>query len=254
MLWFRLPGVCYLAPAAAFVGAATLALVAMSDYGAVIILGMLFIVMLYTGFESRTFLTIAALGLGLSLVVGLVLSQVWNIPASIQYRYLAFKPLVEPDDGQRLYDIRRSRVPNPTGGLCGHCGRGNRRRVGHGFSIFYTARPFGFYPGRIDGRNGICGRDCDYFPVCFSGASNYPGGNFITLFAGIRAAACDRHRGTFVYPGFYHGRGYVEFFPFTGVTLPFLSLGGVAVLVKIFEIGLILTLVQRIDPIFKQGN
>ena len=90
MLWFRLPGVRYLAPAAAFVGAATLALVAMSDYGAVIILGMLFIVMLYTGFESRTFLTIAALGLGLSLVVGLVLSQVWNIPASIQYRYLAF--------------------------------------------------------------------------------------------------------------------------------------------------------------------
>ncbi len=90
-LWFRLPALRYIAPAALFVGAATLALVAMSDFGAVLILGALFVAMLFTGFETRIFATIAAVGLVMGLAVGLVLSQVWQIPSTIQYRYLAFR-------------------------------------------------------------------------------------------------------------------------------------------------------------------
>lgn len=91
LFWFRLPALRYMAPAAAFVGSATLSLVVMADYGAVIILSCLFIAMLYIGFDTRIFLTIAALGFGLALIVALVLYQTWEIPTTIQMRYLAFR-------------------------------------------------------------------------------------------------------------------------------------------------------------------
>jgi len=90
-LWFRLPSLRYLIPAALFVSAATLALVAMSDIGAVPILAALFVAMLFTGFETRIFITISILGLLMGLLVGLVLSQTWDVPDSIQTRYLAFR-------------------------------------------------------------------------------------------------------------------------------------------------------------------
>ena len=82
--WLRLPALRYLVPGVLFVGLATLALVAMSDFGAVLILGTLFIGMLYAGFETRVFAAIAAIGLALALLVGLVLSLTWQVPTVIQ--------------------------------------------------------------------------------------------------------------------------------------------------------------------------
>jgi cell division protein FtsW (lipid II flippase) len=89
LLWLRVPGVRYFIPGVLFVSLATLALVKMSDFGAVLILGCLFVAMLYVGFQTRIFLTVAAIGLALSLVVGLVLAFTWEVPAVIQNRVAA---------------------------------------------------------------------------------------------------------------------------------------------------------------------
>jgi cell division protein FtsW (lipid II flippase) len=51
--WLRLPAIRYFIPGILFVSMATLALVQMSDFGAVLILGFLFAAMLYAGFETR---------------------------------------------------------------------------------------------------------------------------------------------------------------------------------------------------------
>jgi len=41
--------------------------------------------------------------------------------------------------------------------------------------------------------------------------------------------------------------GTYNLFPMTGVTLPFLSLGGMSVLVNLVEIGMVLAMMQRIE-------
>ena len=69
--WLRLPAARYFAPGLLFVAMATLALVQMSDFGAVLILGGIFVGMLYAGFEMRVFATVAAIGLGLTALVTL---------------------------------------------------------------------------------------------------------------------------------------------------------------------------------------
>src|SRR5579859_99769 len=78
--WLRLPAARYVAPGLLFVAMATLALVVMSDFGAVLILGGIFVGMLYAGFETRVFATVAAIGLGLALLVAGVLALTWHIP------------------------------------------------------------------------------------------------------------------------------------------------------------------------------
>ena len=65
-----------------FVILATLALVGMADFGAVLILGCIFVAMLYAGFDTRIFIPIAAIGLGLALIIGLALIASGNIPSS----------------------------------------------------------------------------------------------------------------------------------------------------------------------------
>ena len=41
--------------------------------------------------------------------------------------------------------------------------------------------------------------------------------------------------------------GTFNLFPLTGVTLPFLSLGGVSLMVNLIEVGLVLSIMQRIE-------
>jgi cell division protein FtsW (lipid II flippase) len=91
MGWLRLPAIRYLIPGVLFVAMAVLTLVQMADYGAVLILGVIFIAMLYAGFETRVFVAISVLGLALALLVGLVLATSWEIPTTIRYRFIAFR-------------------------------------------------------------------------------------------------------------------------------------------------------------------
>jgi rod shape determining protein RodA len=41
--------------------------------------------------------------------------------------------------------------------------------------------------------------------------------------------------------------GTLDLIPLTGVTIPFLSLGGSALLINLVEIGLVLTILQRLE-------
>ena len=89
--WLRLPPIHYFIPGILFVVLATLALVKMTDFGAVLILAFIFAGMLFIGFETRIFVTISAIGLALILIVSLFLSFTWEVPTVIRYRFLAFQ-------------------------------------------------------------------------------------------------------------------------------------------------------------------
>jgi cell division protein FtsW (lipid II flippase) len=88
--WMRIPALQYFIPGVLFVAVATLALVQMSDYGAVMILGSIFIAMLYAGFETRIFMAVSTIGLAMAAFAGWILSLTWKVPAVIQYRFLTF--------------------------------------------------------------------------------------------------------------------------------------------------------------------
>ncbi len=248
LLWFRLPGLHYLAPAAAFVGAATLALVAMSDYGAVMILGILFIAMLYIGFETRIFATITASGLGLALLVGLVLSQTWHIPDTILYRFLAFR---NPWSVQLMpngltiaegpgYQIQQAIYAIIAGGVTG-------TGLGLGSPTFIPLSHSDFILAAIVEEMGLA--------VGVAVLALY-----VVLILRIfrlilqlpRAQVFERLLLSGIGVHFFAqalimAGGTFNVFPMTGVTLPFLSQGGMALLVNLFEVGIVLALVQRVQ-------
>lgn len=246
LLWFRLPALRYLAPAVAFVGAATLALVAMSDFGAVIILGFLFITMLFIGFETRVFLTVAALGLGLSLLVGLLLSQVWTIPATIQFRYLAFQ---NPWSSQMMpsgytiaegpgYQIQQSIYAIIAGGVTGSgLGLGSPTFIPLAHSDFILAAIFEEMGSAIGIAilflYGILILRITRLVMLVPSAQ---------VFERLILSGIGVH---FFSQIFVMAGGTFNLLPLTGVTLPFLSLGGVSLLVNLMEIGFVLALTQR---------
>ena len=248
LLWFRLPAVRYLAPAALFVGAATLALVAMSDYGAVLILGLLFVAMLYTGFETRIFATISALGLGLGLLVGLVLTQVWSIPASIQYRYLAFR---NPWSDQLMpngftiaegpgYQIQQAIYAVIAGGVSGAgLGLGSPTFVPLAHSDFILAAIMEEMGSAI----GIAVLILYAVLILriFRVVLLLPRGQ---VFERLVLVGIGVH---FFAQAFIMAGGTLDLIPLTGVTLPFLSQGGVALMVNLAEIGIVLALVMRVQ-------
>lgn len=248
LLWFRLPALRYLAPAALFVGAATLALVAMSDYGAVLILAILFVAMLYTGFETRIFVTISALGLALALLVGLILNHTWEIPATIRYRYLAFQ---NPWSSELMpngitiaegpgYQIQQAIYAIIAGGVTGAgLGLGTPYFIPLAHSDFILAaiiEEMGSAVGiavlvlyavivmRIVRVALLLPREQIFERLLLVGIA-------VHLFSQV-----------FIMAG-----GTFNLFPLTGVTLPFLSLGGVALLVNLVEIGLVLAVMQRVQ-------
>jgi cell division protein FtsW (lipid II flippase) len=248
LLWFRLPALRYLAPAAAFVGAATLSLVAMSDFGAVIILGCLFIAMLYIGFETRIFLTIAALGLGMALVVGLFLSQFWTIPTTIQYRYLAFR---NPWSGEMMpngytiaegpgYQIQQSVYAVIAGGVTGAgLGLGSPNFIPLAHSDFILAAIFEEMGSAIG--IAILALYAILILRIFRLLLLIPSAQ---VFERLLLTGIGVHFFTQV---FVMAGGTLDLIPLTGVTLPFLSLGGVSLMVNLIEIGFVLALVQRVQ-------
>ena len=251
--WLRLPALRHFVPGLLFVGMATLALVLMSDFGAALILAGIFVGMLYAGFETRLFVTVAAIGLGLALLVSLVLLFTWHIPTVIQLRFIALAdpwstaPLVI--NGKALgisvsqgpgYQIKQALYAIIAGGVGGTgLGFGSPQYIPLAQSDFIFAailEEMGAIVGlavmviyavllmRLLRLAALLPREQTFERLLLTG---------ITLHLFIQM---------FVMVG-----GTVNLLPVTGVTLPFLSLGGMALAINLSEIGIALALARRLE-------
>lgn len=249
--WLRLPAVRYFIPGLLYVALASLALVKMSDFGAILILGFLFLIMLYAGFETRIFLTVTLIGVGLSIGMGLLLTHFWEVPAVIQQRFAAFldpwsqAPLLVNDVPTGLtiaqgpgYQLQQAVYAVIAGGLTGTgIGLGTPQNVPLAHSDFIFAA--------VVEELGLLGALA--ILACFAilllrilrTALLLPRQQVFErlLLVGIAAHLLTQ---LFVMVG-----GTFVLLPMTGVTVPFLSLGGMALCVNLTEIGLVLALVQR---------
>jgi cell division protein FtsW (lipid II flippase) len=253
--WLRLPALRYFIPGALFVAMGTLALVQMADFGAAVILGIIFVGMLYAGFETRTFAAVTAIGLGLALIVGLGLWLVWDVPSVIQIRFIAFlDPWSQAElvvDGVPAgitiaqgpgYQVQQALYAIMAGGLTGTgLGFGTPEYVPLAHSDFIFAAV-------LEEMGAVIG-----FAVLALFA--------IVLLRLLRLAARLTREQTFerllltgiaihiftqmvVMVG-----GTINLLPVTGVTIPFLSLGGVALAVNLAEVGIALALARRLEAL-----
>lgn len=249
----RLPALQYFIPGVLFVAVATLALVSMSDYGAVLILTGIFVAIMFVGFETRLFLTVAGIGLSLALLVGLVLSSVWEIPAVIQYRFQAFLNPWSTEtitlNGQPTditisegpgYQIQQSIYAIISGGIIGKgLGFGSPYYVPLAHSDFILA-------AIVEELGAIIGVAVLFlFAVLllriFRTVGLLPSGQIFErlLLVGIGAHLFIQ---VFIMAG-----GTLNLLPVTGVTIPFLSQGGVALLTNLTEVGIVLAIIRRME-------
>lgn len=253
MGWLRLPPLRYFIPGTLFVAVATLALVRMADYGAVLILIFLFVGVLYTAFESRTFFTLLGIGAGLALLVGLVLTFTWKVPDVIYYRYLAF---LDPwskasysingvPTGLTIaqgpgYQIQQSIYAILSGGLAGKgLGFGSPGFIPLSFSDFIFAsiiEEMGLVVGVA-----VLALFAVLFMRVFRLAALLPENQ---VFERVLLAGIGIHLLAQV---LIMVAGTLDLLPMTGVTIPFLSLGGTALLVNLAEIGLVIGLIHRVE-------
>jgi cell division protein FtsW (lipid II flippase) len=251
--WLRIPALQYFVPGVLFVAVAALALVQMSDYGAVLILGCIFIAMLYAGFETRVFLTVATIGVVLAVLAGLIISITWQVPTVIQYRFLAF---LDPWSTETI-----TVNGQPTGITISE---------GPGYQIQQAI--YAVISGGITGR-GIGFGSPDYVPLAHSdfilAAIVEEFGSIIgvallflfaililrifrivvllpqsMIFERLLLAGIGVHLFTQV---FVMAGGTLNLLPVTGVTIPFISQGGVALLVNLLEIGMALAIARRLE-------
>jgi cell division protein FtsW (lipid II flippase) len=250
--WLRLPAIRYLVPGTLFVALATLALVKMSDFGAILILVFLFLTMLYAGLDARIFLTVVAIGLALTLIVGLILAAFWRVPPVIQHRFVAF---VDPWSDEPLlvnggptgitvaqgpgYQIQQAIYAIVDGGIAGTgLGLGTPENV----PLVYSDFAFAAIAEELGAAGALAVLTC--FAVLLLRilrvAVMLPAGQVFErlLIVGIAGHLLAQ---VFVMVG-----GTVNLLPVTGVTVPFLSQGGMALLINLTEVGLVLTLSQRI--------
>lgn len=253
MGWLRLPPLRYFIPGALFVAVATLALLRMADYGAVLILIFLFVGVLYMAFETRTFFTLLGIGGGLAALVVLVLVTTWHIPDVIRYRILAFldpwssAPYLIGGAPSGLtiaqgpgYQIQQSIYAILSGGLTGKgLGFGSPGLIPLAFSDFIFAaivEELGAVIGfAVLALFGVL------FIRIFRLAALLPENQ---VFERVLAAGIGIHlfSQVLVMVG-----GTLDLLPMTGVTIPFLSLGGTALAVNLAEIGLLVGLFQRAE-------
>ena len=251
--WLRLPPVHFFIPGVLFVAIATLALVKMSDFGAVLILAFIFAGMLFIGFETRIFLTISAIGMTLIMIVSLFLSFTWEIPTVIRYRFLAFKDPWSNEvillKGQTTgvtvsegpgYQIQQAINAEVSGGLSG---------VGLGFGTpqyVPLAQSDFIFAAIIEELGSIIGLAVlILFAVLLLRMAR------IALmlptqqvFERLLVIGICIH---FFVQIFIMVGGTLNLLPITGVTIPFLSQGGMALLINLTEIGLVLSLSQRLE-------
>jgi cell division protein FtsW len=248
----QVPALRYFIPGTVFVGMATLALVKMSDLGAVLILGSLSVAMLYAGFKPRIFLTVASIGMALFLVMVLVLSAVWQVPDVVQQRVEAFRnpwsqaPVLvngKPTDltiaGGPGYQIQQSIYATIAGGVTGTgLGLGSPQNVPLAHSDFILAAL-----AEELGSAGLLALLAAYAILLLRLlrlAILLPEGQVFERLVVVGIAV---HLFVQV---FIMGAGTFNLLPLTGITVPFLSLGGVALLVNITEVGVALSLAERL--------
>jgi cell division protein FtsW len=253
LVWLRLPALRYFLPGILFVSLSTLALVMMSDFGAVLIMGFLFVGMLYAGFETRLFAAIAAIGLALALLVGLVLALAWEVPTVIRYRFLAF---MDPWSTAAIlenglptgitisqgpgYQIQQSIYAVIAGGLTG-------RGLGFGTPEFIPLAHSDFiFAAVVEELGAITGiAVLALFTLVMlrmlRAALVLPRGQ---VFERLLLIGFGIHLFTQV---FVMAGGTLNLLPLTGVTIPFMSLGGIALLVNLAEVGAALALIQRLE-------
>jgi cell division protein FtsW (lipid II flippase) len=251
--WFRLPALYYFLPGVMFVGVATLALVRMSDYGALPILGLLFVTMLYVGFEPRVFATVAAIGAGLAVLVAATLLLSWEIPDTIRLRILAYRdpwstemvlingiPMGYTISEGPGYQIQQAIYAIIAGGITGTgLGFGTPEFIPLAHSDFIYAailEEFGAITGiAIILLFGVLLLRILRIAVLLPQEQ---------MFERLLLVGVGVHFFTQV---FVMVGGTLNVIPLTGVTIPFLSQGGMALLVNLAEVGFALAVVQRLE-------
>jgi cell division protein FtsW (lipid II flippase) len=252
--WVKLPALRYFVPGVLFVLLAILALVRMADLGAILILGSLFVAMLYTGFQPRILVPIATIGLLLSLVAGLLLAFVWEVPDVVQQRVAAFRdpwsqePLIVDGVPTGLtiaegpgYQIQQAVYATVAGGLSGTgLGFGTPQNIPLAHSEFILAaivEELGIITGLavLALFVVLCWRILRLAIVLPEAQ----------MFERLLLVGIAIHFFTQV---FVMGAGTFNLLPLTGITVPFMSLGGVALMVNLLEAGLALALAQRLTP------
>jgi cell division protein FtsW (lipid II flippase) len=250
--WLRLPSLKYFVPGLLFVFLATLALVKMSDFGAVPILASLFVVMFYTGFQSRTFLTTALIGLVLTILVGIGLALVWDVPPTIQERLLAFSdPWSEEEvviNGQPTgltvsegpgYQTQQAVYAIIAGGISG-------TGLGYGTPYYVPLAHSDYIFAAVAEELGMAVSLAilAFFAILLLRiirlAIVLPTGHVFEklLLVGITTHLLLQ---ILIMVG-----GTINLIPPTGVTVPFLSLGGAALMINVIEIGLVMALASRL--------
>jgi cell division protein FtsW (lipid II flippase) len=251
--WLRLPGLHNFLPGILVVSLATLALVQMSDFGAVLVLGVIFIGMVFAGFETRIFLTISIIGVCLAVVAGLVLSFAWDVPNVIRLRFLAYQDPWSKEvivlDGQPTgmtisegpgYQIQQSINSIVAGGLSGTgLGFGKPEYVPLAHSDFIFA-------AIVEEMGAVIGLAVLFLFILLMlritrVALLLPGGQ---VFERLLLMGICIHFFTQV---FIMVGGTLNLLPLTGITIPFLSQGGMALIVNLIEIGMVLSAVQRLE-------
>jgi cell division protein FtsW (lipid II flippase) len=244
----RFPSISYFIPGILFVTLATLALVGMSDFGAVLLLGCIFVAMLYAGFDTRIFAPVAAIGLGLALLIGLVLVFTWEIPTVIRYRFIAFldpwSTAVLPNgvtvSAGPGYQVQQAIYAVIAGGVTG-------TGLGFGSPYFVPLASSDFiFASIIEEFGAAVGIALlAFFAVLILRILRLsillPRGQVFErlLLIGI---AVHFFTQVFIMVG-----GTLNLLPLTGITIPFMSQGGMALLVNLVEIGFVLGIAQRIE-------
>ncbi|HEX2980299.1 MAG TPA: FtsW/RodA/SpoVE family cell cycle protein, partial [Anaerolineaceae bacterium] len=249
--WLHIPALRYFIPGVLFFLLAVLALTLMSDYGAVLILGGIFLSMLYAGFETRTFTSIILLGAMIVAILSVAFSFVWDVPTVVQYRFQAFQDpwssAMIVVDGQPSgvtiaqgpgYQIQQAIYAVIAGGLSGSgLGFGSPDYVPLAHSDFILA-------AIVEEMGAAIG-----VAVLFLFAILLLRILRVSLrlppeqtFERMLAVGIGAHLFTQVV---LMAGGTLNLLPMTGVTIPFLSLGGMALLTNLAEIGLVFALIFR---------
>jgi len=219
----------------------------------VLILAVIFVAMLFAGFETRIFMTVTAIGLALAVLAGLVLSLTWEVPAVIQYRFMAFLDPWSTDmitlNGQPTgitisegpgYQIQQSIYAVISGGIIGRgLGFGSPDYVPLAHSDFILA-------AIIEEFGAVIGVAVLFlFAVLlvriFRTVVLLPP---VQIFERLLLVGIGAHLFTQV---FVMAGGTLNLLPVTGITIPFLSLGGVALFTNLVEVGIVLAITRRME-------